>query len=721
MSDVIEIKGQFYIRANASIADSGTRVLKHADTFGIFDRHGDVRPLGFESHGVFHEGTRFLSQWKLRVNGTGPLLLSSNVKEDNDFLVVDLTNPALSPNHEDRVPHGTVHLVRTIFLWNGEFFERTSIANFARETVRFALELDFRADYADLFEIRGIGRQARGKLRPPEVSEDQVVYCYQGLDSVVRQTRFLFSQKPREISGNRAIFDIELQPKAQTTLDSHVTFSIGETPSNGHSFNTVFQQVHTAYEDYQRGLPQITTSNPQFNDWLNRSRADLHLLLTETPQGVYPYAGIPWFSCIFGRDGIITALETLWLLPHIARGVLAYLASRQATESIPAQDADPGKILHEERKGEMVTLNEVPFGCYYGSIDSTPLWVILAGCYLERTGDVEFLRQLWPNVELALKWIDHYGDSDGDGFVEYSRRATGGLSNQGWKDADDSVFHSDGRIPEGPIALCEVQGYVYAAKLQAAKIAEALGRQDHAQELRHAANQLKMRFHEKFWCGDIQTYAIALDGRKQPCRIRSSNAGQCLFTGIAQPHAASLIYWNLLDETFFSGWGIRTIPTTEARYNPMSYHDGSIWPHDNALIAAGLARYGFREGALKVLNALFDASQFVELNRLPELYCGFHRRRGEGPTLYPVACNPQAWSSAAVFYLLQACLGLSVESAPERICFQSPQLPPSIAQMEIKNISAGTHSADLLLLRQDQGVTVNVRHRTGKIEVMVVH
>ncbi|HEU6447618.1 MAG TPA: amylo-alpha-1,6-glucosidase [Verrucomicrobiae bacterium] len=726
MSDIIELQGQYYIQANASIADLSTRTLKQADTFAIFDRHGNIRPLGFENHGVFHEGTRFVSRWKLLLNGTSPLLLSSNVKEDNDFLTADLTNPNLTLQNGKTISHGTIHFIRTIFLWNGNLFERTEISNFALEPVSLTLEFQFQSDFIDLFEIRGNKRKERGQTREPIIAKQEVTCGYEGLDSVLRQTRFHFSVAPDEIYDGRAVFKIELKPQEQKAIESCVHFSLSRNSSTARedtkeNFDGAFQKVHEAYEEYRKEITLVKTSNPQFNDWINQSRADLHLLLTKTPSGYFPYAGIPWFSCVFGRDSIITALETLWLYPEIARGVLGYLAARQATETNAERDSEPGKILHEERHGEMVALNEVPFGCYYGSIDSTPLWLVLAGNYFERTGDEKFIRQLWPNIERALEWIDRYGDRDGDGFVEYSRSATGGLSNQGWKDADDSVFHDNGEIARPPIALCEVQGYVYEAKLHAARLAETVGHSDKAKQLRQAAEDLKKKFHEKFWCNQIRTYAIALDNEKKPCCIRSSNAAQTLFTGIAQPEAARKICDDLLAREFFTGWGIRTISSSEPRYNPMSYHNGSIWPHDNALIALGLARYGFKDATLKILNALFDASQFMELNRLPELFCGFTRRRGEGPTLYPVACNPQAWSSAAVFCALQACLGLRVETAARKIYFNNPDLPENIHELEIKNLKVADANVDILLTRHEHDVGVNIRRRSGIVDVVVIH
>ena len=721
MSDVIEVSGQYYIRANASIADAGNRVLKQADTFAIFDRHGDIRPLGFENQGVFHQGTRFVSRWKLGINGTTPLLLSSNVKEDNDFLMVDLTNPGLQLAGDRQLPHGVIHLVRTAFLWEGEFFERLEISNFAQEPAALAIELTFEADYVDVFEVRGTSRKQRGQLLPPVVTPTDVVLAYQGLDGVTRKTAVHFSLPANKISQEHAVFLVELEPQEQKRIESKLGCLVGDDRLDRGTFHAAFSKVQAAYQEYCKDRTLIESSNPQFNDWLHQSRADLHLLLTRTSAGLYPYAGIPWFSCIFGRDGIITALETLWLQPEIARGVLSYLAQRQATELNPERDAEPGKILHEERKGEMAALKEVPFGSYYGSIDSTPLWVILAAYYFEHTGDREFISQLWPNIERALAWIDKYGDCDGDGFVEYRQRASGGLTNQGWKDSGDAVFHADGSVPQPPIALCEVQGYVYEAKTKAAHLAEMLGYGEISEQLREAAQRLKVRFHQAFWCEPIQTYALALDGNKHPCQVRSSNAAQCLFSGIASPEAAARIKSGLLEERFFSGWGVRTLASSEPRYNPMSYHNGSVWPHDNALIAFGLARYGFKDAALRILNDLFEASVSMELNRMPELYCGFRRRRGEGPTLYPVACNPQAWSSAAVFLLLQACLGLRIDGTAGRVYFQSPDLPPSIEQLNIRNLAVASNLVDVSLVRHARDVAVNVRHREGKAEVVVIH
>ncbi len=464
----------------------------------------------------------------------------------------------------------------------------------------------------------------------------------------------------------------------------------------------------------------MQTSNQVFNRWIRRSIADLRMLTTETAHGVYPYAGIPWFSTPFGRDGIITALEVLWADPEVARGVLAFLADTQATSYADAKDAQPGKILHEMRSGEMAALGEVPFGRYYGTADATPLFVMLAHAYFERTGDLAFIEKLWPHILAALDWMQADGDPDRDGFLEYARRSATGLVQLGWKYSNDSVFHADGALAEPPIALCEIQGYAYAAWHGASVLAAARGDSGLALAWRDRADRLQARFDEAFWCEEIGTYALALDGAKRPCRVRTSNPGHCLLTGIVLPARAERLAATLMSEESFAGWGVRTVAAGEARYNPMSYHNGSIWPHDTALVAAGLARYGYTAAAARILSAMFDLSQAVDLHRLPELLCGFDRGVSESPTLYPVACAPQAWAAGAVFLMIQACLGLRVEALPRRVSLLRALLPAEIDWLRISRLAVGGGFVDLQLERHPHDVGVTVLQREGRIEIIGV-
>jgi glycogen debranching enzyme len=463
----------------------------------------------------------------------------------------------------------------------------------------------------------------------------------------------------------------------------------------------------------------MESSNELFNEAIRRAISDLYMLITEKPTGLYPYAGIPWFTAAFGRDALITALEALWIDPAIARGVLSFLAENQATTIDAASDAEPGKILHEVRNGEMAALGEVPFRRYYGSVDSTPLFIMLAGAYVARTHDETTAYRLWPHLEAALEWIERYGDRDGDGFVEYYRATGQGLQNQGWKDSWDSVFHADGSLAEGPIALCEVQGYVYAARLAMATIGRRLGHDAVAAAQEKKAEALRVAFEAAFWCEEIGTYALALDGRKQPCRVRSSNAGHCLLAGIVSPDRARRLAEGFMSNAFFTGWGIRTIASGEARFNPMGYHNGSVWPHDNALIALGLARYGHTEAVAKIFNGLFDAALHIDMRRLPELFCGFARRRTQGPTFYPVACSPQAWAAATLPALLQASLGLSIDPASNSVIFNKPALPSFMDELTLHNISLGTGRISVFIRRIGREVALNVIERHGDVHVVV--
>jgi glycogen debranching enzyme len=719
---VIQVEDHFYILASSSLVDQRTRVLKHNDLFSVMDRFGDVQAVGAGQQGLYFKGTRYISRWVLTLHGERPLLLSSAIKEDNAILTIDLTNSDLYDSSNSRVEmaRGSLHVFRAHFLMDGCWYQHLRVRNYGLEPFRAEFAFQWEADFHDIFEVRGIQRPKRGSYLKPEIKKNEAILSYQGLDNLIRKTRIQCLPGADEIDAKGARFQVNLKPMED--VDYFITIACLEDDEESElvPYKDAWEKLQKTGDEVKTKMCEIVTSNPQCNTLVRRSLSDLSMMITETPEGRYPFAGVPWFSAPFGRDGIITAMECLWMYPNMAKGVLAYLAKTQAKDFDEFRDAQPGKILHERREGEMAALKEIPFGMYYGSVDSTPLFLMLAASYFERTADLELIRSIWPNIEAAMNWIDQYGDLDQDGFVEYYRLSPTGLSNQGWKDSHDSIFHEDGTLARGPIALCEVQGYVYAAKRGAAQLASRLGFEKKAAEWFSEAERLQENFQQAFWMDDLNIYALALDCDKKPCRVRSSNAGHALFTEIASRAHAKKIVHVMMGSMMYSGWGIRTISTNEARYNPMSYHNGSVWPHDNAMIAAGFQNYGFKEETCRVLNGFYDTSLFLDLYRLPELFCGFDRRSGEAPVEYPVACSPQSWAAASILMMFQAALGISIQAEFGRVEFDRPVLPDFIQEIKLLDVQVGRHgSVDILLERYHHDVGVNVMRKNGNIDVVI--
>jgi glycogen debranching enzyme len=695
------------------------RSLKHDDTFIVLDSHGDIGASAGGPDGLFNADTRYLARLELVLDDVQPLLLGSNLRDDNSALTVDLTNPDVYRSGRIVLQKDMLHIVRTVFLWRGTAYQRIGLQNHGESPASFNLTLLFDNDFADLFEVRGEKRPRRGVGSSKLLGSADVALEYKGLDGKSRGTALHFDPPPTCLAVNAATYHFDLGPQQISSLFVAVSCN-KPAPFKPIPFFRGLLAHRREMRQSTRGAASIETSNNIFNEVLCQSMADLNMLMTDTPQGRYPYAGIPWYSTTFGRDGIITALQMLWIDSRVARGVLKRLAFYQAKTVDALADAEPGKILHEMRGGEMAALREVPFAQYYGSVDATPLFVLLAGLYVERTGDDATLAELWPAIEAALRWIDGAGDPDQDGFVEYQRASEQGLANQGWKDSYDAIFHADGRLAEGNIALAEVQGYVFAGKQLAARCALRLGKADTAHKLEAEAKLLAQRFEEAFWCDELGTYALALDGAKQPCKVRTSNAGQLLFTGMVRADRAHMVAADLMRPHFFTGWGIRTVARGEARYNPMSYHDGSIWPHDNALIALGLARYGLKQSVEQVFTGLFDAATYMDLRRLPELFCGFQREKQRGPTLYPVACAPQAWASATPFTLLEATLGLEFDAQRGELRLRNPRLPAFLNEVVLRDLRLGPSSVDLRVRRHGDEVSLEVLRTHGQIQVSIV-
>lgn len=693
------------------------KVLKHDEMFAVFDEAGDCGRQQDSPEGIYYKDTRYLSTWDFQFGGGHlPLLLSSIHDDDGAALTATLANPTI-----DGMPKDRVGITRTKFLWAGSCHERLSLRNYDVCEHRLTFDIFVDADFKDLFEVRGMTRQNRPSPPVCHTNGNEIVFDYTGLDNISRRTNVQFRPAPAKLEKGHAKFVIVLPPGGTTSVVTRIRCSDA-------TFAGVDAGIVTAYRakrrEAQRKTARVATvvsNNDIFNNLMCRCTSDVYLLLSHTGHGYYPHAGIPWYSTVFGRDGIITALFMLWVDPAIAKGVLLHLAATQANKHDPLSDADRGKILHEQRQCETANTGEVPFGHYYGTVDATPLFVMLAGEYWRRTGDLETIRLIWPNLEAALHWCMNEGDRDGDGFVEYHRQTAEGLANQGWKDSHDAVFHADGSAAEGPIALVEVQSYVYQAYLHGALLAEHLGYSDAASRYASCSNKLKTAFHDAFWLEDMGTYALALDGAKRPCRVISSNSGHALMSDLVPREAAHRIGRSLMQTSMWSGWGVRTLATRMPRYNPMSYHNGSVWPHDNAMIAMGLARYGMKRETARIFEGLYAAQSYQSDERLPELFCGYPRRSGRGPVSYPVSCSPQAWAAAAPFALISACLGLEIDNDAKTLTLRQPALPVMTKELHINALQVGGGTVDLRLIQTAGGVAVDVTRRTGPVIVTLIN
>lgn len=673
--------------------------LKDGNLFLLADALGDIDGDG----GLFCDDTRMLSRLQLQVAGSRPALLGAAVSQDNVLFTAQLTNRPLPAPGERSIPQSVIHLERSRFLWAGHLYERVKITNFSGRDAQLPLSLHFAADFADIFEVQGHERQRRGELLAPLIEAAAVRLSYRGLDRL-RAVEIRFSCAPLSLSGEEAQLCFSVQRGRTAELFIEIGPETAARPG-GQRFDEALASACASMRTRTEVGAAVRTSGRLFDQWLDKSRSDLALLTTELPTGPYPYAGIPWFATSFGRDGIITALQTLWLDPRLAAGVLSFLASTQAHEQSAFRDSEPGKILHEMRRGEMAALREVPFGQYYGGVDTTPLFVMLAGAYESRTGDGALIDRLWPNLLAATAWMEHRLEHSGTGFIDYARASGSGLQNQGWKDSRDSIFHADGTFPPTPIAVVEVQGYAYAAFQAMARLAAGRAEKSRGAAWLARAEQLRADIERRFWLPQLNFYALAIDGEGQPCGVQASNAGHLLYCGVPSAERGALVAHALLGERFVSGWGIRTLAEGEARYNPMSYHDGTVWPHDTALCAAGIARYAGRAPVVDLLSQMFEAATHFGM-RLPELYCGFVRAPGQGPTPYPGACVPQSWACASVFMLLQACLGLEVDGARREVHVDQPLLPIGIESMRLSDLAVGEARLDLEFERVQHQVLV---------------
>lgn len=716
-SERIRIGDEYYLLAS-SLAPRGRRLLLNdGDSFAIFDEAGDIALGGQDTFGLFCRGTRFLSRLELRVNGSFPFLLSAGATDDGAELIIHLTNPDERRDGEVIVQRDSVAIHRRLALVDGMLAQTLALYNYATEAVSLRLELSFDVDFADIFELRGVERLQRGTLEPPHIEGDRVRLAYVGRDEVRRATELAFSQSGWRLSPGCAAIDVQLEPGGHNELLVQARCKVDETCRAPLPFSVALANLRSTRHACTEMFARISSNHEGFNQWVQGAVRDLTLLCAQRPTGPYVYAGIPWFATIFGRDGLLTAIETLAFAPRMAPGILRALAQLQGRVHDPLRDEEPGKIVHELREGEMAATGEVPFGRYYGSIDSTPLFLCLLSAYADRTADLDLVNELWPAARAALDWINRRRDCRG--YLAYERHTPTGLLNQGWKDSHDSISHADGGLADPPIALCEVQAYVYAGLQGLSSLARRLGLEDDATAWSKEATELRERFERDFWMPEEDCYALALDRHGQACRVVSSNAGHCLLSGIATPEHATALVTRLMREDCFCEWGVRTLSSNEWRYNPMSYHNGSVWPHDNALVAAGFARCGRTDEAARVMRGLLEASVRQDDRRLPELFCGFARSQSAQPVSYPVACRPQAWASASVFLLLQATLGLQIDAWRPRVSFSGALLPSGLEYVDIRGLNVNQAGIDVRVRRGRWGTSVEILSKSGDVDVVV--
>ena len=707
-------------------------MLADGHSFAIFDAGGDIVESPLEALGLFNRDTRYLSRFELRVAGEVPYFLNSFLSDDKAQLRVNLTNPDLSDGGTISLPRNAIALQRSWALGPATLFHRLLVRNYTQTRVALEIEMRFAVDFADLFEVRGVKRAHHGDTLAPQRHHDSLKFLYRGLDQALRYSAFHFNRAPTRLDAERATYALELDAETDVTLELRIECGnegdpdsappmgkVGGAHASTVSFDHALAARHAQVAQAEAGWAKVTVGNALAGSLLRHSEHDLMALMAHDARGTYIMAGIPWFATLFGRDSIITALSLLPFSPAVAAGTLRTLARFQGTEVNADRDEQPGKIVHEMRFGEMAVLREIPFGRYYGSVDSTPLFLWLYGRYVATTGDLKLAEELWPNVERALEWIDKYGDPDGDGYIEYMSETPQGLANQGWKDSFDSISHADGTLARAPIALCEVQGYVYAAYTTIAEVAARMNRNAVASRLSDRANALKSAFTRDFWLDDEGFVALALDGDKKPCRVMTSNGAHCLATGLLDRDQSATLATRLMADDMFSGWGVRTLSINARRYNPMSYHNGSVWPHDNGIAALGLAQIPGREGVTRIMRGMFDSAFELHAGSLPELFCGFAREPRLGPVPYPVACHPQAWAAASVMMMLQALLGLRIDGFERRIVIDSPVLPDWIGALSVEGLRVGTGAVSFTVRGLAKGATIELTDKRGGVSVEV--
>jgi glycogen debranching enzyme len=690
------------------------QTIKHDRVFLLSDRFGDIQEGNTAALGLYFRDTRFLCQYELLIDGVRPLFLHCEA-DRNYSMIVETTLPSSRVDPAGVEKRENVGISRQRWLEDG-LREIIKVSNFGAERRRVRLDVSFDADFRDLFEVRGFTRAKSGTMREPEISKYGVTLSYEGLDDCVRTLEARFDPAPKKLTASDARYDLLLEP--QTSISVEVSFSprVGDMRPVVATLNDLEHE----YSSWRKKCTRFRASNGQLQMYLERAVLDLRMMQTDCGDGTASFdAGVPWFSTLFGRDALITAYQALTVGPDLAKGTLKRLAELQGEKVDEWRDEEPGKIMHEIRSGELAATGEIPHTPYYGTIDATPLWLVLYGAVFLWTGDREFAETYWPNALRCLEWIDRYGDADGDGYVEYKKKSAGGLDNQGWKDSRDGIVHADGTLPDPAIALCEVQGYVYDGKMRTAKVARALGHENVAGELEEQARKLKERFNTDFWMPEAGFYAVALDGSKDQVRSITSNPGHCLWSRIIDESKAARVVRTLLSDDLSSGWGVRTLSKSNPAYDPIGYHTGSVWPHDNSIIAHGVKFYGMDHEANQLIDQISVAGAFFPGGRFPELFCGFSREEVPRPVEYPVACRPQAWSTGAPLLMVRSYAGINADAPNNTLSIVRPMLPPWLERSELIGLRVANTRLDLAVTTHDNATGVQVLRKDGDLEILI--
>lgn len=693
------------------------RIIKENDLFLMTDKNGDIPENDVSGQGLYTRDTRFLSRMEIRINGQRPILLSSAAAE-NYISTIRLTNPHMEEKGELILWRESVEIERTRFIYDGALYETFKLTSYYPKAIRFDFSVLLDADFADMFVVRGFQYGELGSKTADRSAPGERVISYLGADGVQRETKVKWNRKESRIDETGELhFDVELNHREHISIAFFIAPILDGKEPFQHEVEDAMNKLRASYAEWNASSTSIYSDVPLFNKLYHRGVQDLRVLLTDLGYGAFPVAGLPWYSVPFGRDSLIAALQMLPLNPHIAKGTLLTMAAYQGQKEDEWRDEQPGKVMHEIRYGELAGTNQVPFTPYYGTIDATPLFLLLTAEYYHWTGDADFVSSLMPHLDAALAWIKNYGDQDGDSFVEYYQKSSKGIANQGWKDSADSVVHRNGDYAEAPIALVEVQGYVYQALTRLSTIFRSLGREEQANIMEQDATQLRARFERDFWMEDEQYYAIALDKDKKRVDSVTSNAGHILMSGIASPERARAVAERLVAPDMFGGYGIRTMSTAAAGYNPMSYHDGSVWPHDNSLCLLGLSQSGFTKEATTVMQGLLNAADKFEYYRLPELFCGYDDLLGV-PVPYPVACSPQAWAAGTPLTFVQALLGLQPDALSRQITIK-PSLLQGMNELKVEQLHIGSGTLSLRVTRGITGPEVEILSNQTGYELLI--